>query len=75
MDDLIGTKEAAKRLGVALSNLSRAIWLGRVEQPAKGPGGAYFWTTADLEKAAWVMCHRSLGDIELERKQRGAVKP
>ena len=69
MDDLIGTKQAAKRLGVAVSHLSKSIWLGRVEQPIKGPGGAYFWTTADLEKAAWAMRHKSLAAVDNEQKQ------
>ncbi len=70
-----GTRNAAERLGVSVGNLAKAIWLRRVEPPAKGPGGAYLWTTGDLEKAAWALCRRSLADIELERKQREAVKP
>lgn len=62
------TRKAADRLGVSASRLSRAVWLGRIVPPAKSPEGSFLWTDDDLRRAAWVLCRRSLEDIERGRK-------
>ena len=60
------TREAAQRLGMRPDLLQRAIWLGRVQAPAKSPSGDYLWTESDIERAAWAM-HRQhvLGSEEV----------
>jgi len=55
---MIGTKEAARVLGVSISRLQQAVWKEQFRPPAKGPGGAYFWTHDDLERASWALLHR-----------------
>jgi len=58
----VSTKEAARVLGVPLTTLAKAVWLGRVHSPAKGPGGAYHWTRDDLVRAGWALLKRDLSD-------------
>ena len=60
---MIGTKQAAAILGVRPGTLTRAIWEGRVPQPAKGPGGAFVWTETDLRRAAWALLGRDLDEV------------
>ena len=60
---MIGTKQAAAMLGVRPGTLTRAVWDGRIPQPAKGPGGAFMWTEDDLKKACWVLLGRDLSDV------------
>lgn len=57
---MMGTKQAAARLGIRAGTLTRAVWDGRVPPPAKGPGGAYIWTEDDLRRAAWVLLGHDL---------------
>lgn len=47
---LIGTKQAAKILGVTVSRLHQAVWLEKFSAPAKMNGG-YIWTEEDLRRA------------------------
>ncbi len=67
---MIGTKQAAARLGLRPGTLTRAVWEGRIQPPAKGPGGAYIWTEADLRRASWVLLGRDLDDAANTRKER-----
>ena len=60
---MIGTKQAAVILGVRPGTLTRAVWEGRLPQPAKGPGGAYVWSQADLRQAAWALLGRDLDEV------------
>ena len=60
MDKFIGTKEAAARLQVNPSRLSRAVWEGRLSEPQRAPSGAFLWAEEDLEKAAWVLTRHAL---------------
>jgi len=48
MKKYFSTREVAKILSVRPDNLSRAIWLGRISQPAKSPSGNYLWTEKDI---------------------------
>ena len=48
--DLIGTKQAARILGVTVSRLHQALWLEKFPPPAKLNGG-YVWTEEDLRRA------------------------
>jgi hypothetical protein len=66
---MIGTKQAAAILGLRPGTLTRAVWEGRVQPPAKGPGGAYIWTEADLRRAAWALLGRDLDDTASARKE------
>jgi hypothetical protein len=67
---MIGTKQAAARLGLRPGTLTRAVWEGRIQPPAKGPGGAYIWTEADLRRASWTLLGRDLDDAASTRKER-----
>ena len=60
---MLGTKQVAALLGVRPNTISRAIWEERLAPPAKGPGGAYHWGRSDIERASWVLRHRSADDI------------
>ena len=55
----VGTKEVARLLGVSISRLQQAIWKEQFTPPQKGPGGAFLWTTADIERASWALLHRA----------------
>ena len=57
------TREVAHLLGIPPGRLAKALWDGRVEAPAKGPGGAYLWTDRDIEHASWIIRHRDANDI------------
>jgi hypothetical protein len=54
------TRDVAKLLGITSSRLSRAVWTRRVDEPQRGPGGAFFWTEADIRRAAWALLHQDL---------------
>jgi len=58
MGGIWGTREVAKMLGINVSTLTRAIWEGRIDAPAKGPGCAFLWTLGDIERASWALLHR-----------------
>jgi len=68
---MIGTRQAAVILGLRPGTLTRAVWEGRLEPPAKGPGGAYVWTEMDLRRAAWALLRRDLGDMATARNGGG----
>ena len=53
--DFRNTREVARLLGISASRLARAVWDQRFAAPAKGPGGAYFWTEADARRACWAL--------------------
>ena len=67
---MIGTKQAAAILGVRPGTLTRAVWEGRVPQPAKGPGGAFVWSEDDLGRAAWALLGRDADDVAKGRGVR-----
>lgn len=62
------TRDVARMLGMNPSRLARAIWDGRLDPPARSPGGAFLWITEDIERASWLLCGRSacnlLPDVE-----------
>ncbi len=55
----IGTKEAARLLGISIGRLQQAIWKERFAAPQKGPGGAFLWGVEDLNRASWVLLGRA----------------
>lgn len=61
--ELRSTRDVARLLGIGVSRLARAVWEGRIDPPAKGPGGAYLWTRRDIERASWALRHRSADDV------------
>ena len=63
---MLGTRQAAKVLGVKPTTLSRAVWDGRLQQPVRAPGGAFIWSDEDLRRAAWVMRKQDLDDLRKE---------
>jgi len=66
------TREVARLLGVTPGSISKAISSDRLDPPAKGPGGAYMWTTEDVRRACWVLLRRDLDDVLAEREQSAA---
>lgn len=70
---MIGTKQAAARLGLRPGTLTRAVWEGRVRPPAKGPGGAYVWTEDDLRRASWALLGHDLADTASIQKERASA--
>ena len=67
--DAISTRAAARRIGVNRSTLSRAVWPGRVSEPARSHAEIFMWTEADLRRAAWVLLQRDLEDVLRERQE------
>ena len=57
--NIIGTREAAKALGISHSRLIRAVWDGRIDTPKKVPGGAFGWTDEDINHASWALLRRA----------------
>ena len=55
MDKFFSTKQVASILVLKPDYISKAVWQGHIEQPAKSPSGNYLWTTKDIERAAWVL--------------------
>jgi len=47
-------------LHVTVGKLTKAIWDGRVDPPAKSPSGAYLWTMDDIERASWQLLGKAL---------------
>ena len=56
----MSTREVARALGLNPSRLARAVWAGRIEAPARGPGGAFYWTEADIRRASWALLGHDL---------------
>jgi len=69
---LIGTKAAARILGVTVGRLHQAAWLEKFPPPAKVNGG-YIWTLEDLNRAHKVLKGRSLNLAALPPDMRDLV--
>ena len=55
----MSTRQAAKALGIRPDALSRAVWIGRMDEPAKSPSGDFLWTEEDINRASWVLLHKA----------------
>ena len=65
---MIGTKEAARILGLRPGTLLKAIWEGRLREPVRGPGKAFIWSDHDLRRAAWLLRHKDMDAVLAERR-------
>jgi len=65
---MIGTKEAARILGLRPGTLLKAIWEGRLREPVRGPGKAFIWNDDDLRRAAWLLRRMDLDAVLAERR-------
>ncbi len=45
------TKQVAEELGNKIARLSAAVWRHDFEPPEIGPGNAYQWMEADIDRA------------------------
>jgi len=72
---MIGTKEAARILGLRPGTLLKAIWEGRLREPVRGPGKAFIWSDDDLRRAAWLLRHKDLDAVLAERRVQGDGGP
>ena len=59
MADLVGSGEAAKRLGVSRRSLARWVRAGLLEPDLKTPGGQYRW---DVDRVRAEMREKRLTD-------------
>lgn len=59
MTELRSTRQVAILLGIKPGALTKALWDGRVEPPAKSPSGNYLWTLRDIERASWALLRRA----------------
>jgi hypothetical protein len=57
----LSTREAARVLGISPRSLQRAIWDGRLNEPARGPGNVFLWTPTDIERVSRVLVHKPHG--------------
>ena len=60
MTRYFSTKQAAKKLGIRPDALQRAVWIGKLDAPAKAPSGSFLWTAEDIEKASWSLHRRAV---------------
>ncbi len=56
------TREVARLLGVSVALLTKAVWCGRVDPPEKSPSGNFLWTLEDINRASWILLHKSFED-------------
>ena len=45
------TRQVADELGIKVARLSAAVWRKDIEPPEIGPGNAYQWKEADIDRA------------------------
>lgn len=57
---ILSTVQVARELGVRPDRLNRAIWLGELKPPAKGPGGSFLWGPEDIERARILLIRKGL---------------
>jgi hypothetical protein len=57
---ILSTVQVAREFGVRPDRLNRAIWLGELKPPAKGPGGSFLWGPEDIERARILLIHKGL---------------
>jgi hypothetical protein len=67
MNPYYSTRQVAGFLNIKPDTLSKAIWQGRFDPPAKSPSGHFLWTEQDIERASWVLLHKAYSP------QRGQV--
>jgi hypothetical protein len=65
---MIGTKEAARILGVRPGTLLKSIWESRLPEPIRGPGKAFIWSNDDLRRASWLLRRKDLDAVLAERR-------
>jgi hypothetical protein len=58
MSEFYGTRQVAKMLGLRPDALTRHIWNGTVNPPAKSPGGDYLWDLKSINSCSWALLHR-----------------
>ena len=49
------TRQVAKLLDITPSRLSKAVWDGRLDEPQRGPSGAFLWSDTDVRRACWTL--------------------
>jgi len=59
----LSTRDVAKLLNIKPGRISQAVWSGRIPEPERGPGNAFFWTKPDIER-----CCRVLLNVGLEER-------
>ena len=57
--EYLSTRQVARLLKVSVSLLAKAVWCGRLDPPQKSPSGNFLWTRADVERASWVLHHKT----------------
>jgi hypothetical protein len=57
------SRDAALLLGISPSRLARAIWDRRLDPPERGPGGAFLWDDADIQRASWLLRGRGADHV------------
>jgi len=72
----VGTKTAAKIIGVTISSLHQAVWHGRIPEPQKFAGG-FVWQFEDLARAYKTMHGISVNRIKLLKilKNKSQISP
>ncbi len=64
----MSTIQVAKLLDVPIHALHQAITNNRMRPPDKGPGGNFIWTTEDIERASWAICHKAFTPEDCSNK-------
>jgi predicted DNA-binding transcriptional regulator AlpA len=73
--DRLSTRDAARKLGIAMSTLSRYISTGKVPAPKAVTSGGmtlHLWTEAEIEKVRKLLPKLKNGRKKPRRKQAGS---
>lgn len=71
MPQFYSTRQVAGLLHLKPDTLQKAIWQNRVRPPMKGPSGHYLWMLSDIERASWVLLHKSYEPTEGDENGEG----
>lgn len=50
--NFLGTKQVAQLLGLKPGRINQALWDGRLQTPARGPGDSFYWAPEDIARCA-----------------------
>jgi hypothetical protein len=57
--EILSTVQVARELGVRPDRINRAIWLGELKPPIKGPGGSFLWEHDDIERLKMLLSRKA----------------
>lgn len=69
--NLVGTRQAARLLGIPPNRLNRAVWDGRIPEPPRSPAGQFLWGDEDVRRACRILLGKDMDSLRREEKLLG----